>query len=116
MSERMIGLTILAAGTSLPELATSLVAALRREADIALGNVVGSIVFNILAILGVASVVHPVEAHAFVLWLDLPVMVGAAMLVWVLCRTGGRLRRSEGAVLLFAYVAYVAAVFAAGVA
>lgn len=110
MSDRLIGLTIVAAGTSLPELATSMVAAVRRESDIAVGNIVGSNVFNILGILGVSATLHPLYAQASLLTVDLPVMLGAAALLLIVCRTGHRLRPLEGAILFATYIAYVGAI------
>ena len=102
----VIGLTIVAIGTSLPELATSVVAALKGEGDIAVGNVVGSNLFNILGILGAASLVRPLDA-AGIGWVDLAVMCGFALLLVPLMWTGRRVSRAEGGVLLGAYVAYL---------
>lgn len=112
LSDRLIGLTIVAAGTSLPELATSVAAGLQRQSDIAIGNIVGSNVFNILGILGVSAIVRPLYAQASLLTVDVPVMVGSALLLMFVCRTGHVLRRLEGAVLLAAYVAYVSGIVA----
>jgi cation:H+ antiporter len=106
MSEAMIGLTVVALGTSLPELATSLVAAVRGEGDIAVGNVVGSNLFNILAVLGIAGLVHPI-AQVDIGLVDLAVMTVLAILLLPLMRSGFRLVRWEGAVLLLIYVGYV---------
>jgi len=105
--ERVIGLTLVALGTSLPELASSLVAALRRETDIILGNVIGSNLFNLLAVLGTAAVVHPVEVPVAGLRLDLAIMLGFALAVVPLMLVGRRLGRRDGALLLAAYVTYV---------
>jgi cation:H+ antiporter len=105
MSEAVIGLTILAAGTSLPELATSLVAALRGQSDIAIGNVVGSNIFNVLGILGVTALVRPL-APGGIGPVDLGVMLVLAVALLPLLRTGFRLDRLEGALLLLAYVGY----------
>lgn len=105
VSEAVIGLTIVAAGTSMPELATSLVAALRRQPDIAIGNVVGSNVFNVLGILGVASLVSPLNAPG-VSVLDYVVMVLFSALLIPLLYSGRVLHRAEGLALLLAYGVY----------
>ena len=104
--EAVIGLTVVAIGTSLPELATSLVAAFRGHSDIAVGNVVGSNIFNLLGVLGVASLIAPLSAESVGLF-AVAAMVGAAVLAVPLMWTGRRLVRWEGAVLLGCYVAYV---------
>jgi cation:H+ antiporter len=104
--EAVIGLTVIAVGTSLPELATSLVAALRGQSDIAVGNVIGSNIFNLLCVLGVASLVAPLGVES-VGSLAVLAMVGAAALAAPMMWTGRRLVRWEGAVLLGAYVTYV---------
>ena len=109
VSELLIGLTIVAVGTSLPELATSVVAGIRGERDIAVGNVVGSNIFNILAVLGVAAVISgrvPVPAPA--LRLDFPLMVAAALACLPIFFTGARISRWEGALFLACYAAYIA--------
>lgn len=106
VSEAVIGLTIVAAGTSMPELATSLVAAMRRRADIAIGNVVGSNVFNILGILGLASVVSPLSAPG-ISNMDYLTMVVLTALMIPLLYTGRILHRSEGALLLALYGIYL---------
>ncbi len=105
LSEAVIGLTILAAGTSLPELATSVVAALRGQSDIAIGNVVGSNIFNVLGILGVTAIVSPLDPGG-IGPVDLGVMMALAVALLPLLRTGFRLDRVEGALLLLAYVGY----------
>ena len=106
VSEAVIGLTIVAAGTSVPELAASVVAALKNEPDIALGNVIGSNVFNILAILGAGAVVAPLAAPA-ISQLDIWAMVGVSSLLLPLLWTGMRLSRAEGGLLLAAYGVYL---------
>src|SRR6056297_1895912 len=106
VSEAVIGLTIVAAGTSMPELATSLVAAIRKQPDIAVGNVVGSNVFNILGILGVASIVSPLRAPG-VSMLDYGAMIGFTLLLIPLLYTGRLLHRLEGCGLLLLYGVYV---------
>lgn len=105
--ERVIGLTLVALGTSLPELASSLVAALRRETDIILGNVIGSNLFNLLAVLGTAAVVHPIEVPPVGLRLDLAIMLLFALAVPPLMLADRRLGRRRGTLLLVAYVSYV---------
>lgn len=107
VSEAIIGLTIIAAGTSMPELATSVVAALRRQPDIAVGNVIGSNIFNILGILGVASIVAPIKAttdFSFDIW----VMVGFSALALPLLYSKLKLERWEGGVLVLGYLGYLA--------
>lgn len=106
LSEAFIGLTIVAVGTSLPELATSVVAALRRESAIAVGNVVGSNIFNVLGILGVTALVAPVPVAPRFLVIDVPVMLATAIGLAILLR-GGRVGRLWGGALVLTYGAYV---------
>lgn len=106
LSEAVIGLTIVAVGTSLPELVTSVVAALRGQGDIAVGNVLGSNLFNVLGILGVTAVVLPLEAGG-ITSPTLCIMVGTAAAVAIMAFTGRRITRWEGGALLATYVAYV---------
>jgi cation:H+ antiporter len=106
VSDALIGLTIVAIGTSLPELATSVVAAARGEGAIAAGNVVGSNVFNLLGILGCAAVLNPLDAPG-IRPSDLAVMAAFSVVLVPLMLSGRRLVRAEGAVLLAAYVSYV---------
>lgn len=106
VSEAVIGLTIVAVGTSLPELTVGVMAALRRHADVAVGNILGSNIFNLLGILGVAALVEPLAVNPRILAFDQWVMLGAAvLLVWFL-HTGRRVSRLEGIVLLLCYAAY----------
>ncbi len=112
VSQRVIGLTMVAVGTSLPELASSVAAALRRESDIILGNIVGSNVFNLLSVLGIAGLIHPLQADVAAIRLDLLAMLLAAVVVAPMAVTGWRVGRREGALLLVAYVAYVVLVLA----
>jgi cation:H+ antiporter len=107
LSEAVIGLTIVAVGTSLPEFATSLVAALKKEADIAVGNIVGSNIFNILGILGISSAVTPLSS-AGITAIDLGVMMLFALVLWIFSRTGHLLTRFEGFLMLAGYAGYVA--------
>jgi cation:H+ antiporter len=110
VSELVIGLTIVAAGTSLPEVASSIVAAIRGERDIAVGNVIGSNLFNILACLGIAGLVaaEPLAVAPAVRTFDLPVMVAVAFVCLPVFFTGAAIERWEGAVLFGYYVAYTA--------
>ncbi len=109
LSELIIGLTIIAAGTSMPEVATSIVAAIRGERDIAVGNVVGSNIFNLLAVLGLTSVVAPdgVPVAAPALAFDLPVMIAVALACLPIFFTGFRVARWEGFLFLVYYASYV---------
>ncbi len=106
VSEAVIGLTVVATGTSLPELATSIVAALRRQPDIAIGNIVGSNIFNILGILGVSSLIVPLTAPG-ISSVDLGVMLLAAVTLLPMAWTGMILQRWEGALLLSGYGLYL---------
>lgn len=108
LSDRVIGLTIVAVGTSLPELATSLVAALRGHREIAVGNVIGSNLFNLLGVLGLTAVLAPapLSVSPNALDFDLPVMLGVTLLCLPLFYSGYRVTRVEGLVLLGLYAAY----------
>jgi cation:H+ antiporter len=106
ISQIVIGLTVVAIGTSLPELATSTVAAYKNEPDVALGNVIGSNVMNILAILGLTALIMPISTTD-IRFLDMSVMLGSALLSLLLIWSGFVLNRIEGAILLVAYIAYV---------
>jgi cation:H+ antiporter len=106
LSERVIGVTLVAVGTSLPELATSVVATLRRQVDVAIGNVVGSNIFNILGILGIAAVVSPLIAGSLSP-IDAGAMLVTAVVLFPLVRSGFRISRLEGAMLLAGYAAFV---------
>jgi cation:H+ antiporter len=109
VSEAVIGLTLVAVGTSLPELTISVIAALRRHADVAVGNVLGSNIFNLLGILGVSALVQPIEVSARIASFDQWVMLGVALLLFVFLYTGRTLNRLEGVVLLLGYIAYLIA-------
>ncbi len=111
ISETVIGLTLIAAGTSLPELATSVVAAARGNPDIAIGNVVGSNIYNILAILGVASLIGPVEIDPAIARFDMWVMLAATIALLPPLLLGNRMGRTYGLLLLAGYLAYVAYLF-----
>lgn len=107
VAEVVIGLTIVAAGTSLPELATTVVAAFRGEREIAVGNVVGSNIFNALGVVGLAGLVgSPIEVPAQMLSVDLPVVFGVSVLVLPIIYTGSRVSRLEGLVLVAGLVGY----------
>lgn len=106
LSEVVIGLTIIAVGTSLPELATSAIAAKKNEADVALGNAIGSNVLNILAVLGITALIQPISLEG-VRILDLGVMLGSAILLNVLLGRNFILDRLEGSILIIGYVIYV---------
>lgn len=110
LSEMVIGLTIVAAGTSLPEVATSVVATVRGERDIAVGNVIGSNAFNILAVLGLSGLVAPqaLTVAPALLSFDLPVMIAVAVACLPIFFTGHTIARWEGVLFLFYYAAYVA--------
>ena len=110
VSELVIGLTIVAAGTSAPEVATSIMAAIRGERDIAVGNVVGSSIFNILGVLGIAGVVSPsgIGVAPAALVFDIPVMVAVAVACLPIFLTGHTIARWEGALFFTYYVAYTA--------
>ncbi len=106
ISEAVIGLTLVSAGTSLPELATSVVAALRRQPDMAVGNIVGSNIFNLLGIFGVSAALRPLNAPGIGLT-DLGVMTVCALVLLPVAWSGQRISRMEGVFLLSLYVAYV---------
>ncbi len=111
VSEKFVGLTVVAFGTSLPELATSVVAALKREMDISIGNLVGSNVFNILSVLGLAAMVRPIAIPGgFIqsgMYIDYGAMLLASILPWLLMRRDFTLHRSGGVILLIVYMVYI---------
>lgn len=110
ISDAVIGLTVVAVGTSLPELATSVVATLKGERDIAVGNVVGSNIFNILAIMGIAPMVSTLHAPN-VSMVDLVTMLALVPMLWVMMATGKKVSRLEGAIMLVIYCGYTAWLF-----
>ncbi len=114
VSQLVIGLSLVALGTSLPELAASLVAAFRGKADIAVGNVIGSCLFNVLLIQGTVSLTHPVDVPLDAVRFDIPVMVGFAVVILPLASRKKRVGRLEGGIILAAYVAYIAVLAARG--
>lgn len=105
MSDAVIGLTIVAVGTSLPELATSIVASCKGENDIAIGNVVGSNIFNILCILGLTSIIKPLE-NVSLNYIDFGIMTFISLLLLIFIASGKVLNRIEGAILLLIYIGY----------
>ena len=112
--DAVIGLSLVAIGTSLPELATAIVAAIRRQSDVVLGNVIGSNIFNILAILGVTVVIQPIEVSARFRTIDTPVMLGAALLLLTLLFATTKVGRLWGILMLVAYAAYMVFLFSSG--
>jgi cation:H+ antiporter len=107
ISEAVIGLTIVAVGTSLPELATSVAAAIKGQREIAIGNVIGSNIFNILGILGLSAVIAPLAADPRFLAVDTPVMICVSLLLAGIVALTGRIGRATGVGLLAAYAVYV---------
>ena len=110
ISELVIGITIVAVGTSLPELSTSIVAAYRKEHDIVVGNIIGSNIFNI-GILGFVSIIHPIDVHSSVLKYELPVMILFALSAIPIMKTGFKVSRLEGIFLLLFYFLFVVFLF-----
>lgn len=106
VSEAVIGLTIVSAGTSMPELATSVVAAIKKNPEIAIGNIVGSNLFNILAIAGITATIHPIHSNN-VNYIDLLVMLGMSVLLLPLVKSGQKISRAEGVVLVIIYLSYL---------
>ncbi|PIC96809.1 sodium:proton exchanger [Sporosarcina sp. P26b] len=106
MSETLVGLTIIAIGTSLPELVTSISAALKKESEIALGNIVGSNIFNILFVLGASSAITPIAVNDKV-FIDVIIMIALTLVLLVFARTGFRIGKREGLMLASAYVMYL---------
>jgi len=107
VSEFIIGVTIVALGTSLPELATSLVASIRGENSISLGNLLGSNVFNIFAVLGITSLVKPIPVDFFLVYVDLPIMLGFVILLGLFMFLNKKMGIVEGIALLLAYCTYI---------
>lgn len=110
VSQTFIGLTLIAIGTSLPEVATSAVGALKGEHDLALGNVIGSNMFNLLVVLSLPAIISPFSVENMILWRDLPVMSIFTIVLFLMAfgRNGtGRINRIEGGILLVAYCAYL---------
>lgn len=106
LSQTLIGLTIVAMGTSLPELVTSIVAAKKGEADMAIGNVIGSCIFNILLVLGIAGTISPMEVLMENV-IDAIILVGISIVTWIFAWTGKRINRVEGAIMVGIYAVYM---------
>ncbi|TVP49870.1 MAG: sodium:calcium antiporter [Mongoliibacter sp.] len=107
ISQRVIGITVIAIGTSLPELATSLIAAWNKKTDIAIGNILGSNIMNVLAIIGITSVISPIVVSEAFIKVDFIWMIGFTLLLFPLLRTKRRISRWEGLVLLIVYLVYI---------
>lgn len=108
MSDRVIGLTVIALGTSAPEVATSVVSAYRGESDLAMGNAIGSNILNIAMVLGVTACIEPIVLHNNDAYLDMGIVFGAVLLlIPIVLRGSGRMGRVDGAVLVLAYLGYV---------
>jgi cation:H+ antiporter len=114
LSEAVIGLTLVAIGTSLPELATAAMAAFRGQSDVAFGNIVGSNIFNVLGIAGATALVMPIPVPAEIARVDVWVMMATAILLVVFAVTGWRVSRREGGIFLLLYAAYLAVQLAPG--
>ena len=106
VSQRVIGITVLALGTSLPELVTAIVASFKRETDLALGNLLGSNIFNVLSILGITSIIKEIEVNEVILNVDMLWMLGITLIVLPMMLTRHRLGRTDGIILLLIYVYY----------
>jgi cation:H+ antiporter len=109
ISDIIIGLTVVALGTSLPELAASIVAARKGEHDIALGNVIGSCMFNLLAVVGIAGIISPLRVEPEILTRDWPILMLMTVALFVMAygfKGPGRINRAEGLCLVVAYCAY----------
>ncbi len=106
--EFVIASTVVAIGTSVPEMATSFIAALRRQADIAVGNIIGSNIFNLLCVLGIASSIGVIPVEGLTRVIDMPVMVAFSLVAVAMARWNYHMSRAEGGLLLAAYIAYIA--------
>lgn len=111
--DAVVGLTVVALGTSLPELATSVIAAFRGHSDVAVGNVLGSNIFNVMSILGLTSIVSPIRISERIAYVDNPVMIVATLVAAFVLMRWGRIGRPMGAVFFGAYVVYVVALYLA---
>jgi cation:H+ antiporter len=108
VSEHVIGVTIIAFGTSVPELATSVIAAFRKQTDISIGNLIGSNIFNIMAVIGITGIIKPISIAPVVLSFDVFFMIGIALLLFPMMTLGRKITRGKGFTLLIFYVAYIA--------
>ena len=107
MTETLIGLTVVSLGTSLPELVTSLVAAKKQETELAVGNVIGSNIFNLLMILGISAAIHPVTVNVASVW-DLLILIIITVMTWIFALSGKRINRTEGILMVLVYAGVVA--------
>lgn len=107
VSERIIGVTIIAIGTSLPELITSIIAALSKRTDLALGNILGSNLMNVLSIIGITALINPIEVSEAFIKVDYLWMIGISILLFPLMKTKMRISKIEGAILLLSYFGYL---------
>lgn len=107
ISERVIGVTIIAIGTSLPELITSIIAALSKRTDLALGNILGSNIMNILSIIGITAIINPIHISEAFIQSDFLWMIGISIFLYPLMRSKMRISKAEGSVLLLSYFAYL---------
>jgi cation:H+ antiporter len=107
VSETVLGVTVVAIGTSLPELVTSVLAAIRRQPDIAFGNVVGSNIYNVLGILGITAIIEPIPVPPEIAAADAWIMLGATALLLLFSISGWRISRAEGGIFLAGYGAYL---------
>jgi len=107
VSERIIGVTVIAIGTSLPELITSIIAALSKRTDLALGNILGSNIMNILSIIGITAIIKPIGVSQEFINSDFLWMIGITLLLFILMRTKMQISKVEGSLLLVSYFAYL---------
>jgi cation:H+ antiporter len=111
ISEKVIGLSLVAVGTSIPELVASVIAAMKKQSDIALGNLIGSNIFNILGVLGLTSIIEPIQVSKEILSMDVFWMIGIGVILFPLMFFGARIGRLNGALLLACYIVYVTILF-----
>ena len=107
VSDFIIAISVVALGTSLPELVTSIIAMSRGQNSISIGNLIGSNIFNIFAVLGVSSMLNPLMIDGFLIQIDIPIMIGFAVMVGLFMFLGKRMGPIEGIALLSAYIAYI---------
>ena len=113
ISERVISISVIAFGTSVPELTTSMIAAFKKEMDISIGNIIGSNIFNLLGVLGISSIITPLPINEMILKVDVLWMLGISMLLllFILPLKGGKLTRIKGAILFITYIVYIYLLF-----
>jgi cation:H+ antiporter len=113
ISERVISVSMVALGTSLPELVTSIIAAIKKEMEISVGNILGSNIINIVSVLGITSLIKPIRTSPEVLTIDMPWMIGSALLLFafMLPLKRGRISRIQGAIMVLAYASYIYYIF-----